>query len=77
MPKLRSTTEEKEMRRFNRFINGWMKEKKLSQEDLAGCLELPRQSVGYRLNGKSRWTLQEMAKICELIGVTYTIGGER
>lgn len=77
MPKLRASTEEREMRRFNRFVTGWMREKKLRQEDLADCLELPRQSVGYRLSGETRWTLPEMAKVCELIGEQYTIGGGR
>lgn len=77
MPRLRETTEEKEMRRFNRFINGYLKEKRLRQEDLADYLELPRPSVGNRLCGKTKWTLADMAKACEFIGVPYTIGGER
>lgn len=77
MPKLRATTEEKEMRRFNRFISGWMKDTKTRQVDLAKHLDLERQSVGSRLNGETRWTLQEMAKACEFFGVTYTIGGEK
>lgn len=77
MPKLRPTLEQLEVRNFNGFVLSRMKIMKLRQDDIAECIDLPRESVTRRLAGKSRWTLPEMIKVCELLGETYTIGTVR
>lgn len=77
MPRLRATEEEKELRRFNGFVLANLKCRKLRQQDLADYLGIARESVTYRLNENCRWNLQEMFKVCEFFGETYTIGEKR
>ena len=54
MPKLRPTLEQLEVRNFNGFVLSRMKLLKLRQDDIAECVELPRESVTRRLAGKTR-----------------------
>ena len=75
MPKLRPTVEQRETRNFNAFLLVYMKALKLHQEDIAVCLGITQGAVSNRLNEKTDWSLTEMAKICELLDMSYTING--
>ena len=75
MPKLRPTVEQRETRKFNAFLFIHMKALKLHQKDIADCIGITQGAVSNRINEKTPWSLTEMAKICELIEMPYTING--
>lgn len=73
MPKLRPTPEQLAIRRFNGFVQDCMTRHDMSQEQLGIEIGLKQTGVSSRLRGKSRWTLPEMFRICELFEEDYGI----
>lgn len=74
MPKLREAEEEKEVHRFQDWVRGECRRKGMTQKKLAEELLMNEQAMCHRLNGRSRFTVAEVAKICSLLGA-YTFGG--
>lgn len=75
MPKLRETLEQMERRRFKHWVENNMDDLGLNQTDVGDCLNLSQSKVSNRLNGKTEWSLSEMAKLCELFNEQYVVGG--
>ena len=73
MPKLRATPEERAIRRFNGFVQDGMTRHGITQSQLGNEIGLDQTGISKRLKGKSRWTLQEMFRICELFEEDYGI----
>ncbi len=77
MPKVYITKEERENHRFNDFIRGELHRQGLRFEDLANELCLPTPSVTCRINGRSRWSLQEIVATLSFLGKSYQFGEEK
>lgn len=75
MPKLRETLEQMERRRFRHWVKNNMDDLGLNQTDIGDCLNLPQSKISDRINGKTEWSLTEMAKLCELFNEQYVVGG--
>ena len=75
MPKLRSTPEQMEKRRFKHWVENHMDDLGLTQTDLGECLDLSQKAISRRVVGKTEWRLTEMAKLCELFNEHYSMGG--
>lgn len=76
MARLRATTEQKTSRAFSRWVAGWIMELNESQEVIAGILGISQPAVSAKMRGKSVWTLDDMALICEHFGRSYTVGAD-
>ena len=74
MPKLRATPEQREITRFNGWVNANLSARKLKKKDLAELLDISRGAITQRFNKETRWTLPEIFKICEYFGESYTVG---
>lgn len=55
-------------RRFNDFIRGELRRKKLKQENLAEYLNVNRSTLTNRLNGRIEWSLRDAFKAVEFLG---------
>ena len=56
-------------RRYNDFIRGELRRKKLKQEDLADYLNVNRSTITNRLNGRIEWSLRDAFKAAEFLDV--------
>lgn len=54
-------------RRFNDFIRGELRRKRLNQEDLANYLNVNRSTLTNRLNGRIEWSLRDAFKAVEFL----------
>ncbi len=77
MPKLRRTPDEIVNDNFIEYVAGHMRSHNVYQKDLAPVLGISRQQIGKKLNKQAKWTLKEMALICDYFGDPFTIGGEK
>jgi len=75
LPKLRETLEQMERRRFRHWVKNNMDDLGLNQTDIGDCLNLSQPKISDRINGKTEWSLTEMAKLCELFNEQYVVGG--
>ena len=50
-------------------LRGLIKEKGLSESDLAKEINLSSSSLSYRLNGKVDWTVPEVRAICDVLQI--------
>ena len=62
---------------LNDFIRGEMKRQKISQDDMAYRLNLPRASISKRLNGVSEWTAREIINVYEFLGIEMSWDAEK
>lgn len=74
MPKLRATPEQREINRFNGWVNANLSARKLKKKDLAEPLGVSRGAITQRFNGETKWTLPDIFKVCEFFGEEYTVG---
>ena len=74
MPRTYLTTEQRECNRFNDFIRGCLKRKKLRHKDLANELGITQVAVTKKINGSTRWTLPEMIQTVMFLDTEWTIG---
>jgi transcriptional regulator with XRE-family HTH domain len=77
MPRLRRTPDEKCNDDFNAYVLLFQKKNKMRQEDIGNLLNLSHGAISQRLNGKTRWTLLEMALLVEEFGEPFTIGANK
>lgn len=75
MPKLRRTTEEVVNDSFIMYVTGQMKIKKVFQKDVGKVIGITGQQVSKKLNNQAKWSLREVALICEYFGEPFVIGG--
>lgn len=75
MPRVYLTNEERECRRFSDFVRGELKRQGKQQQDLADCLNVTRECVTLKINGKRKWTLSDMILALEFLKSSYVIGG--
>lgn len=57
-----------EIRRFNDYVWGELKRRRLTQKNLADYLEISRSTLSYRLNGQIEWSYRDYLKVCEYFG---------
>ena len=48
---------------------GLLKEKGMTQEDLASIIGRTKATLNLKINGKANFTIDEMEKICESLGI--------
>jgi len=56
-------------RRFNDYVRGELKRRKIHQEVLADYLGVTRATLTYRLNGQIEWYLKDALKTAEFFEV--------
>lgn len=68
-------TERKEGAFLSRSLSfkGWLAENGIKQKEIADLLGLGIQSVNNKVNGKTDFTLPQIAKICEAYGISADI----
>ena len=54
-------------RRFNDFIRGELRRKKLTQEDLAEYLDVDKSTVSRKFRGELGWSLRDALKATEFL----------
>ena len=59
------------------FIRGEMKRQKINQDVVATWLNIPRSAVSKRLNGQTRWSLEETISMFELLKVSFEYGNRK
>lgn len=57
-------------RKFNDFVRGELRRRKIKQEDLADYLGVGRCTITSRLNGTIEWYLRDAINVAEFFGVT-------
>lgn len=55
------------IRKFNDYIRGELKRRKISQDALADYLGVSRSTLTYRLNGRIEWSLRDTLKVMEFL----------
>lgn len=50
-------------------LRGLIKEKGLTESDLAKEINLSSSSLSCRLNGKTDWTVPEVRAVCDVLGI--------
>lgn len=73
MPKLRPTPEQLAIRRFNGFVQDGMTRHGMTQTQLGSEIGVDQGGISLRLKGKTKWTLPEMFRVCEVFGEDYGI----
>lgn len=76
MARLRADKKTKEARAFRTWVNVRMAEHDETQSCLAAVLGISQQAVSQKLSGKSPFTLEDMAVICEHFGQQYQVGAQ-
>ena len=56
-------------RRFNDWLRGELKRRKITQSDLAKFLNLSRVSLVKRLAGETEWSFREVLTILDYLGI--------
>lgn len=51
--------------RFSKIANRWMRDKKLSQEQVANILGISQNSVSRRLSGMSPWLMRDAKALAD------------
>ena len=54
--------------RFNDYVRGELKRRKLKQEDLAEYLNMERTALSHRLCNVTPWTFKEALYVCDFFG---------
>ena len=54
-------------RRFNDFIRGELRRRKLKQSDLANYLDVNRSTLSKKMNGDLGWSLRDALKAMEFL----------
>lgn len=62
---------EKKYRQLNNFIRDSMRERKISQKDVANWLNLTQACISQKLQGKVEWTAREIISIYELMEIEH------
>ena len=57
--------------KFNDFLRGELKRRKVSQKQVATWLNLPRSSISKRLSGEVEWTMREIISLYELMEIEH------
>lgn len=65
MPRTNVDSISKLIRRFNDWVRGELRTKKVKQSDLAEYLNISQPIVSLRLRGLSEWPLRDALKVCE------------
>lgn len=58
------------IRKFNDYVRGELRRRKLKQEDLAEYLGVSRSTLTNRLNGLIEWSLRDTLKVLEYFETT-------
>ena len=61
----------KNYKQLNMFIRDEMKDKKISQKELAYELNINQSGISDRLSGKTDWTVWEIMNVFEILGVKF------
>lgn len=69
MPRTNVDKVQTQYRRFNDFIRGEMKRKKISQMMLAQYLGIGQPALSLRMNGENEWSLRDAFKAAEFLDV--------
>ena len=56
------------IRRFNDWLRGEMKRKKVNQTVLAEYLHIAQQTLSLRMCGVSEWPFRDVLEVCEYFG---------
>ena len=59
-------------RRFNDFVRGELRRRKIRQDSLAEYLNVSRSTITNRLNGNIEWSLRDAFKTIEFLGADLT-----
>ena len=57
--------------KFNDYLRGELRRRKLSQSQVAIWLNLPQTSVSQRLSGKTEWTVREIMSLYDLMEIEH------
>ena len=60
---------DRKLNRFNDFVRGELKRKKISQEDIVYRIGIERSGVSRRLSGQIDWTIREVIILSEVLEV--------
>lgn len=60
----------KPTKRVSDSVKSLMDAQRLTQQDLAHALEISQQSVSRRLSGITAWSVDELAVVSDLLGVS-------
>ena len=71
MAKVLSKTQ-KEYLRFNDFLRGELKRRKIKQEEAATYLNLSRMSFVKRLSGTTEWSFMEVLEVMDFLDLDIT-----
>ena len=63
MPRVNVNYAESKYRRFNDWLRGEMKRRKINQDDLATYLNCDRRTLGCRLNGSIKWSFYDVLEV--------------
>lgn len=61
----------KDYKQLNMFIRDEMKDKKISQKELAYELNINQSGISDRLSGKTDWTVWEIMNVFEILGISF------
>lgn len=57
----------RQYRRFNDFVRGELRRKKIKQENLAEYLKITRTALTLKLNGTNSWSLEQALNAIEFL----------
>lgn len=63
---------DRKLNRFNDYIRGELKRRKLSQDEIAYRLGITQTGLSKRLSGKVVWSLTEVILLCEILEIKET-----
>lgn len=69
MPRTLVNKAEYQTRRFNDYVRGELKRKKLKQKELAEYLNVQQSSISHKLIGRQEWSLIQALNTAEFLGV--------
>ena len=56
--------------RANTIIGGTMRYKRITQEDVAKALKISHGSVGNKLNGNTKWNMEELFRVIDYLKIS-------
>lgn len=65
MPRTNLSKSGKLVRRFNDWVRGELRTKKIKQKDLAEYLNISQPIISLRLRGLCEWSLRDALEVCE------------
>ena len=56
--------------RANTIIGGTMRYKRITQGDVAKVLKVSQSSIGNKLNGNTKWNMEELCRVFEYLKIS-------